>query len=485
MTPSRLRPRFQPFTFILLQHKKVLFIIGKYQQSPDLFLTFNFAIYHVTLPSKPLNMSAKRPPLSEDPSSSSKRPRTRSSFPNLPPTPDDLSVADHLPSVERKVPTGPANPGIIRNRDENVLSRLPRDSDALDTFAKLRRDGSLSDEEAFLKFITTYDVSLNTLNQISTKILPVSFSNVKYTDVAPYVWLDPLGKGEDIRKLDTFRSRIPQDIFRKIHIDVNNVVLQYGRMASHDNEEARSRFIASFYSQVVSLFGNAVINKPGGLLDAEFTKRGRIEHHFYALNSISIVFIEIEKIYLFGKGRLDVIAQVLAECAACDYANRKSEHWVPILAILCDGEKFEFLVYDSGSQSVYSSGTAAVVIDQDTKPLLFLSSLKETTEYIFDYFLMAYINGLRSFGHGSELKAAKSKTKKRKSTEKWMDALAKAEYAHLLCREAAELARQERFEEAEETATKGIAELEESVLQVPEVKLQRLTEWDGEVSMKA
>jgi hypothetical protein len=76
----------------------------------------------------------------------------------------------------------------------------------------------------------------------------------------------------------------------------------------------------------------------------------------------------------------------------------------------------------------------------NTKPYLFLPSLKETTEYIFDYFLMAYINGLRSFGHMSKLKATQSKTKKRKSTGKWMDALAKAEYAHLLCREAAELA---------------------------------------------
>ena len=40
---------------------------------------------------------------------------------------------------------------------------------------------------------------------------------------------------------------------------------------------------------------------------------------------------------------------------ACDYLNSKREHWVPVLAILCDGEKFEFLVYDSVIKSVYSS----------------------------------------------------------------------------------------------------------------------------------
>jgi len=63
------------------------------------------------------------------------------------------------------------------------------------------------------------------------------------------------------------------------------------------------------------MFGSAVINKPEGLLEAEFTKRGRIEHHFYAMNSASIIFIEIKKNYITGDGRLDLVAQVLAESA--------------------------------------------------------------------------------------------------------------------------------------------------------------------------
>jgi hypothetical protein len=62
----------------------------------------------------------------------------------------------------------------------------------------------------------------------------------------------------------------------------------------------------------VALFGCAVINRPEGLLDAEFTKKGRIEHYFCSMNSVSIVFIEVEKAYVLGDGRLDVIAQVLA-----------------------------------------------------------------------------------------------------------------------------------------------------------------------------
>jgi hypothetical protein len=124
------------------------------------------------------------------------------------------------------------------------------------------------------------------------------------------------------------------------------------------------------------------------------------------------------------------------------------------------------------------------IYDMKTKPYLFLLSVKETTEYLFDFFLMAYINGLRSFGHRSELKAKQSKSKKCKSTEKWMDALVKAEYAHSLCREAAELAQRRMFGEAEETAARGIAKLKESVLRAPAEK-QRPFEWDDEVVMEA
>jgi hypothetical protein len=56
-----------------------------------------------------------------------------------------------------------------------------------------------------------------------------------------------------------------------------------------------------------------------------------------------------------------MIAQVLAECAACDYANLKDHPGVPILGILWDGESFDFFVYDSGSKSVYSSGNVTEV----------------------------------------------------------------------------------------------------------------------------
>jgi hypothetical protein len=69
----------------------------------------------------------------------------------------------------------------------------------------------------------------------------------------------------------------------------------------------------------VCQFGSAVINKPEGLLEAEFTKKGRIGHHFYAMNSISIIFIEVKKTYAMGSGRLDIVAQILAESAGMSF----------------------------------------------------------------------------------------------------------------------------------------------------------------------
>jgi hypothetical protein len=112
-------------------------------------------------------------------------------------------------------------------------------------------------------------------------------------------------------------------------------------------------------------------------------------------------------------------------------------------------------------------------------------SVKETTEYLFDYFLMGYINGLRSTGNRSNLAASQSRLKKHPSTEKWVDALAKAEYAHTLVRKAARLAREGaskgKIEKAEEYAARGIDKLMESVKLVPEERQEKIIEscWDG------
>src|SRR2546423_2128664 len=120
--------------------------------------------------------------------------RVRTRVMGLLPTPDDdaLSAADpssssltDLPSssltdpwapsaspAAEKVPPGPANPGLVRNRHKGVLTRLPPDCDILEEVAQLRRNQNLSDEQVILKLMSTYDVTLATLNQISGNVYP-------------------------------------------------------------------------------------------------------------------------------------------------------------------------------------------------------------------------------------------------------------------------------------------------------------------------
>ena len=50
---------------------------------------------------------------------------------------------------------------------------------------------------------------------------------------------------------------------------------------------------------------------------------------------------------------------------------------MPILAILCDGEKFEFLVYDSVIKSVYTSRMTTAVFDLPDNNELLIPSLKK------------------------------------------------------------------------------------------------------------
>lgn len=134
--------------------------------------------------------------------------------------------------------------------------------------------------------------------------------------------------------LEIFRSLIPNRLFQEILADLSLAEKQYGPMLTHDNEEARSRFLSfvsisalfqvslvnntnikQLFNRIVSLFGSAIVNKPEGLLKSKFSKRGRIEHHFVSVGLISVVFIEVKKELSTGKARLDVIGQVLAECA--------------------------------------------------------------------------------------------------------------------------------------------------------------------------
>ena len=77
------------------------------------------------------------------------------------------------------------------------------------------------------------------------------------------------------------------------------------------------------------------------------------------------------------------------------------------------------------------------------------------TEYLFDWFVIAYINGIRAFGDRS---SKHSQVKKRISTESWQNSLALAEKAHWMLREGAVAAtpEQKKFGDAESMADRGV-----------------------------
>jgi hypothetical protein len=107
-----------------------------------------------------------------DPSSSSLTDLPLSSLTDLPLSSLTDPWARSASPAAEKVPPGPANPGFVRNRHKGVLARLPPDCDILEEVAQLRRDQNLSDEQVILKLMSTYDVTLATLNQISGNVYP-------------------------------------------------------------------------------------------------------------------------------------------------------------------------------------------------------------------------------------------------------------------------------------------------------------------------
>lgn len=72
----------------------------------------------------------------------------------------------------------------------------------------------------------------------------MSFSRVKYVDIAQYVGLNPLSGFRDAPTFDVDRARIPTPLFKLIVGDMHLALNQYGPPREHHGEEARSRFTA-------------------------------------------------------------------------------------------------------------------------------------------------------------------------------------------------------------------------------------------------
>ena len=74
---------------------------------------------------------------------------------------------------------------------------------------------------------------------------------MKYDQIAPYIHLSAERAGSDIQRVEVFRSRIPDAMFREIITDVDESLTQYGPLDDHDNEETFTvycRCMLTFFS---------------------------------------------------------------------------------------------------------------------------------------------------------------------------------------------------------------------------------------------
>ncbi|KAG2347899.1 hypothetical protein BDR05DRAFT_944885 [Suillus weaverae] len=332
-----------------------------------------------------------------------------------------------------------------------------------------------SAEMALLFLMEEHNFSIHLLYQAianSGQRLKISFSKVEFQDIVPFVGLDHHRLTNDITTFPLHRSRIPTSLFKSIVEDIDMMMLQYGPPIDHETEEARSRFLSPLQG--------AFRNKPEGMIPGRIASQGRIEYYFNIFGAVATVFIEIKKrIGDTGITRLDAIAQVIAECDACDWVNAQSDFCVPIHAILCDGELFEFYQFTrNGSRPhTFSRGTYCSerppyatmhrlrlpdLADSDNS-LSFITALRPICEVIFDLFLQGYCSTVAAHhGRSTQTPGTDAVGSQPNGTlELWKDSYTQAVIA------------KEGFREANELCMKGQANQAKSAVELAMQSLEK------------
>ncbi|KAH9072882.1 hypothetical protein EDB83DRAFT_2220190 [Lactarius deliciosus] len=268
---------------------------------------------------------------------------------------------------------------------------------------------STSVEMAVLRLMEEFYFDLDVVKaSLAEKGLNVSFSNVKYRDIASFVGLDSVRMFNDATLFDLRRSRIPTTLFKNIVLDMDVLLIQYGPPAEQSDAEARSRFLAPIVNHLIAQFGSSFQNMPRSVMAGLVTTRGRVEYHFKTFaGAISVVFVEAKFRIGDPEERLDAIAQVIAECDACDWKNTRAGFNVPVYSILCDGTSFLFFAFD-GTINPYKFTMGVVpgrrfrglkLVDFSSEPTArpFIHSLRSICETLFNLLLCAYIANLKAF----------------------------------------------------------------------------------------
>lgn len=143
-------------------------------------------------------------------------------------------------------------------------AKLTRDqfSDTIDAMSSLANP-----ELAILRLFDHYDVDLDDLRRLlMEKGLDVSFSNVKYRDIAPRVGLQFELAGKDMPTIDIHRARIPTSLFKDIIGDAQIIMNLYGEPGCYKNEEAKSWFLGALFNCIVALLDSTVFNAAASVI---------------------------------------------------------------------------------------------------------------------------------------------------------------------------------------------------------------------------
>jgi hypothetical protein len=89
---------------------------------------------------------------------------------------------------------------------------------------------------------------------LAERRLNVSFSKVKYHEMAPKVGLFPFRGCDDMGTFVIHRARIRTSLSKEIVQDIEVALRQYGEPFQQLNEEARSRYLAPVSAHLLLIF---------------------------------------------------------------------------------------------------------------------------------------------------------------------------------------------------------------------------------------
>lgn len=240
-------------------------------------------------------------------------------------------------------------------------------------------------------------------------------------------------------------------------------------------------------------FGFGFKNLPELITEGRITTKDRIEYHFMAFGSVSVLVVDIKFKIGHLEERLNAIAQVIAECdgevaflpmhnvgsyvipfefIACDWNNAMQGFDVPVFGILCDGNSFEFFSFD-GSTSPPSFTRGCLPGDPPefrrglrlsdftlTGPAQFICELRQICEIIFDLFMRSYLSSLMEFRKRSK-RRGKEEQKPENSLPRWDEASRHAKEAVDKFRDAEGMRQGQLIDDANATVEKAMEALKQ------------------------